>query len=123
MEEQKQELLKYIENLDWEKFNSLSGVHCIPNYKIVLKCLQECQKQPIIEQQLEEMGFTQSYNYRKSGLDFVVFPKYIHLGYQYGPDNELLYYNAQFNKKDTNKILDFAKYLKELKEKDQACAV
>ncbi len=122
MEERKQELLKLIDNLDWEKFNDIRGLHRLSNYKIVLKCLDECQKQPPIEQQLRTLGFVECDLPSSVGLSFRCIYDILYLTYIESISDKCrdTFYSCRLERSNTDKILSFAKYLKQLKEEDEA---
>lgn len=117
MEEKKQELLKLIDNLDWEKFLEYSEKHGVFNtqYGSTLYDLEKYKKQPTLEQKLKDLGFT---NKATDDLYYHIahYEKWINL-YMYKSINESM--DGRFSLGDTDKILSFAKYLKELKEKEE----
>jgi hypothetical protein len=131
-EEQKQELHKLIDNLDWDKFNDIfPTTACYPcrNYSDLIKShLKACQKQPTIERQLEEIGFTKKVSSYFKGLQYSLHDTVIYLTYVVWDieiENKIdEFYQAKFllDIHDIQKILDFAKYLVELKrKKDSTC--
>ncbi len=125
MEDKKQELIKLIENLDWDKFTDVgcSGLSLYA-YTVTLFC--DNQKEKIIEQKLEELGFNADFTYgylniHRFGLYYFVHAEFKQIDLTYNPqnlsskDNYSPGYRGTFYLKDENKILSFANYLIKLK--------
>ena len=127
MEDKKQELLKLIDNLDWDKFVDLgcSGLS-VYSYTVALLC--DNQKEKTIEQKLEELGFRRLKNipYDKNKLNELWYALWyviwegddqISLGYDYSLSNTS--YQVLIYKDKTKKILDFANHLVNIKNGDE----
>jgi hypothetical protein len=115
MEDKKQELIKLIDNLDWDRFtktrDSPVGLPQYTMFNLVKTHLEYVQKEKTIEQKLEELGFSKNI---ANGLCYF-YPSlegYIKL---YSGKNSNEYIDAKFNILDTDKILGFANYLVNLK--------
>lgn len=117
MEDKKQELLKLIDNLDWDKFVDLgcSGLS-VYSYAVALLC--DNQKEKTIEQLLEELGFKR-WTYMVNGLNYLDCDDgvliNVRLDLHSNIDKGAL---LKWDKNDHKTILSFANYLINLKRGD-----
>lgn len=134
MEAQKQELIKLIENLDWDKFNlgtemimtTMSANH----YATIMHLLLINQKEKTIEQKLEDLGFKLNweregfyFNREREGfyycLDSGVYDEYkdcITIGYKLVSHNRCnIHCQTILPQTQKEEILKFANYLVSIK--------